>query len=70
MKNILLCLISFSFLIADIHINGDARVRPRYDITENGDGTPQIIEDLTLELGAYKDYSYSQNNLERGSIDT
>ena len=39
MKNILLCLISISFLIADIHISGDARVRPRYDITENGDGS-------------------------------
>ena len=39
MKNILLCLISFSFLIADIHISGDARVRPRYDIKENGDNS-------------------------------
>ena len=39
MKNIILCLISFSFLVADIHINGDARIRPRYDITENGDNS-------------------------------
>ena len=39
MKNIILCLISLSFVMADIHISGDARVRPRYDIKENGDGS-------------------------------
>ena len=39
MKNIILCLISFSFLMSTIHINGDARIRPRYDIKENGDNS-------------------------------
>ena len=39
MKNIILCLISLSFLMSDIYISGDARVRPRYDIIENGDGS-------------------------------
>ena len=39
MKNIILCLISLSFVMADIHISGDTRVRPRYDIKENGDGS-------------------------------
>jgi len=39
MKNIILCLISLSFVMSDIYISGDARVRPRYDIKENGDGS-------------------------------
>jgi hypothetical protein len=39
MKNIILSLIAFSFLMSDIQFSGDARVRPRYDIKENGDGS-------------------------------
>lgn len=39
MKNILLSLIAFSFLMSDIQFSGDARFRPRYDIKENGDGS-------------------------------
>ena len=39
MKNILLSLIAFSFLMSDIQFSGDARFRPRYDIIENGDGS-------------------------------
>ena len=39
MKNLIICLTVFSFIMADIYISGDARVRPRYDITEYGDGT-------------------------------
>ena len=38
MKNIILSLIAFSFLIGEIQFSGDARFRPRYDIKENGDG--------------------------------
>lgn len=39
MKKIILCLTVFSFIMADIYISGDARIRPRYDIKENGDGS-------------------------------
>ena len=39
MKNIILSLIAFSFLMSDIQFSGDARFRPRYDIKENGDGS-------------------------------
>ena len=39
MKNILLSLIAFSFLMSDIQFSGDARFRPRYDIKESGDGS-------------------------------
>jgi len=39
MKNILLSLIAFSFLMSDIQFSGDARFRPRYDLKENGDGS-------------------------------
>ena len=39
MKNIIICLTVFSFIMADVHISGDARVRPRYDIIEYGDGS-------------------------------
>ena len=39
MKNIILSLITFSFLVGDIQFSGDARFRPRYDIKENGDGS-------------------------------
>ena len=39
MKNILISLIAFSFLMSDIQFSGDARFRPRYDIIENGDGS-------------------------------
>ena len=44
MKNIILSLIAFSFLMSDIQFSGDARFRPRYDIKENGDGSS--ISDL------------------------
>ena len=39
MKNIILSLIAFSFLMSDIQFSGDARFRPRHDIKENGDGS-------------------------------
>ena len=39
MKYILLSIISVSFMMADIYISGDARIRPRYDIKENSDGS-------------------------------
>lgn len=39
MKKITLFLISFTVILADININGDARFRPRYDIIENGDNS-------------------------------
>ena len=39
MKYIMLSIFSLTFIMADLHISGDARVRPRYDIKENGDGS-------------------------------
>ena len=41
MKKITLFLISFTVILADININGDARFRPRYDIKENGDDSSE-----------------------------
>ena len=39
MKYIMLSIFSLTFIMADLHISGDARVRPRYDIKENTDGS-------------------------------
>ena len=39
MKYIMLSIFSLTFIMADLHISGDARVRPRYDIEENTDGS-------------------------------
>ena len=39
MRKTLLCLISLSFIIAEIQFSGDARFRPRYDIKENSDAS-------------------------------
>tara|TARA_B100002051_G_scaffold226103_1_gene221685 strand:+ start:39 stop:1079 length:1041 start_codon:yes stop_codon:yes gene_type:complete len=39
MRKTLLCLVSLSFIIAEIQFSGDARFRPRYDIKENSDAS-------------------------------
>ena len=39
MKYIMLSIFSLTLIMADLHISGDARVRPRYDIKENTDGS-------------------------------